>query len=284
MAQLLWVLYSPLSVAWWLWKRWVYFTTGAVFVGIPGFQGLKIYPMERFRRLTQSDGKVKLVRKEDWSDHYRVAHFQYPAQVAEVDTQDKIPVNVLLNEIAQVFNPYMVAYSTDDDWPTRFLGSVSNRITLFSRARPLDDVLVARNPDVADELAKFITAGGRHGADPSQEGSTCEFGIKILESQVLDITPSNKQDEERLGELARARVQNQADREYAKGRAAYIDEEGAAHARFPKSDVIINADALVRAAEAAGKNGGTVILGGSSINPMDVAILNAIKQNGAPAS
>jgi hypothetical protein len=281
LGELVWLLYSPVSIAWWLWKRWVYFLTGAVFVGI-AFQGLKIYPMERFRRLTTSDGTIQLIRKEDYSDHYRVAHFQYPAKIASADSQDKIPFDIVLNEIAQVFNPYLVSYNTDDDWATRFLGSVSNRVTMFTRTHPANEVWTALSTDKADELAKFVTEGGRHGTDSTKEGSTCEFGIKILESQVLNISPTRPEDEKILGAEARADVQLKADKKLAEGRAAYIRAEGAAFAEFPKSEIIIQADAMVRAAEAAGKNG-TVILGGSSIDPIQAAILQQLKKNGAPA-
>ena len=278
---ILWWIYSPLSVPWWIWKRWVYRVTGAVFTGIPPFQVLRVYPMERFNRVTRGSGgggKVELVRMDDFSDHYRVAHFQYPALIAKADTQDKIPVDVLLNIIAAVFNAYMVAYNTDDDWPTRFLGAVSNWVTMFTRPRPLDEVWTAKSADTATELANFITGGGPRTGAAVSEDSTRIFGVRIIETQVLDISPSNPADEQQLGGEARAIVQRRADQQLAVGRAAYIQEEGKALQDHPNADIVVQTEAMVRAAEAAGKNGGIVILGGQSFDPGQAAILQELRK------
>ena len=281
-----WLLYFPISILWWSWKRWIYNRTGYVFTGIYPFQVVRVYPMERFDRVTRSDGTVDLVRREDYSDHYRVAHFQYPARVARADTRDNLPVNVLLNEVAQVFNPHHAAYNTDDDWPTRFLGSVSNRVTMFTRPRPLDQVWTAQSPDTVEELSKFVTLGGAHVTDEERaagviltvtEGSTCAFGVKIIETQVLDISPSNASDEQQLGAPARSKAQRLGDEELAKGRAAYIREEGLALREHPHADIVVQNESMVRAAEAAGKNGGIVILG-SSGQTIDAGIAAILKE------
>jgi len=282
-----WLLYFPISILWWLWKRWMYKRTGYIFTGIYPFQVVRVYPMERFNRITRSDGNVDLVRREDYSDHYRIAHFQYPARIAKADTRDNIPVNILLNEVAQVFNPYLTAYNTDDDWPTRFLGSVSNRVTMFTRPRPLDEVWTT-SLDKVSELADFVCLGGRHLTDeeraagmtaPSSEGSTCAFGIKIIETQVLDISPSNAQNEESLAAEALAKVTRKADEQSAKGKAAYVREEGEALKAHPYADVVVQTEGMVRAAEAAGKAGGIVILGGGqSFDAAQAAILKELRE------
>ncbi|HEY5382997.1 MAG TPA: hypothetical protein VIJ88_00335 [Candidatus Paceibacterota bacterium] len=286
--RILWWIYSPLSISWWIWKRYVYRLKGAVFTGLPLFQGVRVYPMERFNRVTRGtsgNNKIELVRREDYSDQYRVAHFQYAALIPKADTRDMISVDVLLNEIAVVFNPYMVAYNTDNDWPTRFLGSVSNRITMFTRSRPLDEVWTAKSHEAATELADFITLGGKHFSkeeleeDPNLiEGSTSLIGIKILETQVLDISPSNPEDEQQLGAEARAIVTRKADQQLAKGKAAYVLEEGEALKAHPYADVVVQAEAMVRAAEAAGKAGGIVILGGQAFDPAQAAILQELRK------
>ena len=290
---LLWAISLLIRVPWWLWKIYVFRITGAVFTGLPWFQIVLVYPMERFYRVTHGThgthdrGEVELIRREDYSDQYRVAHFQYAALIGKADTRDKISVNVLLNVVAVVFNPYTVAYNTDNDWPTRFLGSISNRVTLFTRGLPLDEVWTAKSPDTAAELAKFITDGGTYfspeelARDPHlYDGSTCQIGIRIVETQVLDISPSNPDDELQLGGQARAIVQKLADQELAKGKAAYILEEGEALKAHPHADIVVQTEAMVRAAEAAGRNGGIVILGGQSFDPGQAAILQELrKQN-----
>jgi hypothetical protein len=288
---IIWLAYSPVSVLWWLWKLYVYRVTGAVFTGLPWFQVVRVYPMERFYRVTHGThgthdrGEVELIRREDYSDQYRVAHFQYAALVGKADTRDKISVDALLNMVAAVFNPYTVAYNTDNDWPTRFLGSVSNRVTLFTRPRPLDEVWTAKSPATAAKLADFISLGGKYfspaevARDPHLiDGSTCQIGIRIIETQVLDISPSNPDDEKQLGGEARAIVQRRADQQLAVGRAAYILEEGKALETHPKADIVVQTEAMVRAAEAAGKNGGIVILGGQSFDPGQAAILQQLRK------
>ncbi len=282
----MWLSYSPLSILWWMWKRWVFNRTGYIFTGIYPFQVVRVYPMERFDRVTRSDGTVDLVRREDYSDHYRVAHFQYPAKIAKADTRDKIPVNVLLNEISQVFNSYLAAYNTDDDWPTRFLGSVSNRVTMFTRPRPLDEVWTSLTPETVGQLADFVTLGGKHLTDQERnagvtapEGSTAAFGVKIIETQVLDISPSNPVDEHDLGAEARADVTRKADEHLARGKAAYVREEGEALKAHPYADIVVQTEGMVRAAEAAGSAGGIVILGGGqSFDPAQAALLKELRE------
>jgi hypothetical protein len=283
----LWCLCSWLSVPWWLWKRWVYKTTGAVFTGIPPFQTVRVYPMERFKRVTggtADDSKINLVRVEDYSDQYRVAHFQYPLLLSTA-TQGMVFLKVLINTIDAVFNPYMVAYNTDDDWPTRFLGSISNRVTLFTRGKPLDQILTANNPKAAAELASFINQGGEHVTEEDRlagkktpEGSTCDMGIKIMETQVLSISPLIPSDTTELGKEARAIVQRKADEQLAKGKAAYIREEGDALKDHPYAEVVVRTQGLVQAAEAAGKAGGIVILGGQTFDPAQAAILQELRK------
>src|SRR5207253_582595 len=113
------------------------------------------------------------------------------------------------------------------------------------------------------------------------EGSTAAFGVKIIETQVLDISPSNVKDEEQLGAPARAKAQRQGDEELAKGRAAYIREDGLALREHPYADIVVQTEGMVRAAEAAGKSGGTVILGGAGqqIDAGIAALLQELRNN-----
>ena len=264
-----WPRYALVGILWWRWKRMVYKSTGAVFTGIWPFQTVRVYPMERFKKITEKNGTVDLERHEDYSDHYRVADFQYPVRIPEADTRDKIAVRVLLNVIARATNPYLVAYYTDDDWPTRYSAAVTTRVTSFTRPRPLDNVLSARDGREAEALGRYITAGRQ----------TIRFGIKTILSQVLDISPTDPNIDAKLGDVAIAKVDRDAAKERAIGQAAYVREQGEAMRAYPDGGTaVVQAEALVRAARAAGEGGGTVILGGGSVDPMQAAILQELKR------
>jgi hypothetical protein len=286
-----WYLFSPFSILWWKWKRHVYNITGYVFTGIPPFQGPRIYPMERFKRVTLANGTVRLDRVEDYSDHYRVAHYQYPVLIADVDTQDKIPVKVLLNVIARVFNAYMTAYNTDDDWPTRFIGSITNAVTAYARPRPLDEVWTATGAANANELARVVQEVGIR-PPPGvavDQNSICAFGNEIQGVQVLDVSPMKEQDERELGEVARARVRRDAKKLDAEGDAARIRETGKALQEagealkdHPEALPIAQMEADVQIARAAAAQGNLVFLnrGSSDSDPTQAAILKELRRIG----
>lgn len=265
-----WWLYAPLSILFWAWKRWVYKVTGAVFTGIPPYQTVRTYPMEHFRRITHGTGSVELRRIEDYSDHYRVADFQFPVVVSDADTQDKIPVRVMLNEIGRVYNPYLTAFETDDDWPTRFIASVSNSVTLFTRARPLNTVLTAQNTEQAKELARTVTT--------SSGTSVKKFGIKIRESQVLDISPTDPTIRTRLGDVALAQVDKDAALLRADALAAPVIAVGKALKDYPEAVVVVQTEAMVKAAEAASKNGNLVLMGGNHLDTGQAALLQQLRR------
>ena len=272
---LVWITYSPISLLFWIWKRWVYKKTGAVFTGIYPFQRVRIYPLEHFKRITGEKGEVSLQRILDYSDHYRVADFQYPLQVPHVHTKDKVPVKVLVNVVARVYNPYMTAYNTDDDWGSRLTASINDAITTFVRPRPIDDVLSTEPGDV-HKLAQTIE---KIGVYKTKKGAVCEFGLIIRLAQILDVSPSPMTDEERkLADLAFARIDKASREERAKGDAALIRETGRALEEHPNASLVLQIDGMVRAAEAAGKQGNLVLLPvGSSFSPDQAALLHELR-------
>jgi hypothetical protein len=268
---------NPIGILFWAWKRWVYSLTGGVFTGIPPFQNARTYPIERFKAQTAADGQVTLKRIHDYSDHYRVADFQYPFISYSADSQDKIPFNITLNEVARVSNPYMLAYNTDDDWTTRLAASLGNSVTTFTRSHSANEVYSAKSAGAAaTELATTVTT-------MTQEAVN-EIGLLLKRTEIRDISAVNREHADRLAEEAFAKVKRAADEELAKGKAAYIREEGAALTEHPHAEIVVQTEGLVRAAEAAGRNGGVVILGGQStmVDPMQAAILKTLKDIRGP--
>jgi regulator of protease activity HflC (stomatin/prohibitin superfamily) len=271
-----WLLYSPISVVWWLWKRWVYFITGGVFTGVWPFQQVRTYPMARFKKIPLESGVIHLDRVEDWSDHYRVADFLYPADIPRADTKDKIPVNIELDVVAQVLNPYKTAYNTDNDWPTRLLTSIADGVTTYTRATALDEVLSASNPAEARQLANVIKEVGAEHADPEKQGPTRDFGITIKRVQVIDISPVSEEHARKLGDVAIARVDRKAREERAIGEAAPIRESGKALREFPEALVIPQIEGNVRTAQAAGDK--AIVFLGTNSQPTDPTLAAILRE------
>lgn len=275
---LLWALYAPISIVWWLWKRYVYRLRGAIFTGIPGFRNIRVYPMERFKEFNKADGKTDLIRVEDYSDHLRVQQFLYPVVIPDADTQDKIPVRAHFDVIAKVVNPYQTTYNTDgSNWTRRLIASVSSVFTTFTRSTPVDNVISAADPAVADALGVQITAGAT--------ARTRIFGIELDETNVRDISAVNPEDRTVLGERARANVRKEARKLQGEGDASYIDQTGAALRRQPHGAVLAQIDGAVRAAEAVGKREGLVVIGGQALDLGQAALVRADRRasrGGAP--
>ncbi len=306
-----WWLYFPLSIYWWMWKRWVYKITGAAWTGFYPFVRIRIYPMTKYIVRTgkgptidgRKEGEVFVEQKLDWSNHYRVAHFQFADIVPEADTQDKLPVKVVMNGTFRVSNPYQTAYNTDDLWATRLLGDMTTAITSFTRTRRLDDVLSAMpaddpsttDPDVTprDTALDFVKdVAHRVGV------RTPSYGIETLQEeatlpQLLDVSPANEEHRTAVSGLAIARINRASAEEAAIGGAAPTREQGKAMREYPEAAIIPQIEGSVRMAEAAGqKPGGIVIVNtgqGFTPDPVQLATLKGVRNldpssGGAPTS
>lgn len=265
---------------WWLWKRWVFKTTGYVFTGIYPFQRVRTYPLEYFKKLKRGGGEEEIIRIEDYSDHFRVADFQFPVRVPSADTKDKIPVRVFIELMARVFNPYQTAYWIDD-WSSRLSAATVDGVTHFTRAREYDNVISIMDPansrDLSTEIAKI---GNKNKTKHDrQENSVHAIGIKISQALVIDISPVREEDGKRLGELARARVDRDSAIERAEGRAAEIDKQAAAVSRNGAMGLaVLAAERNVRTASAAGDKAIVVIGNGGDTDPIQAAILHELKK------
>jgi hypothetical protein len=262
-----WILRSAPSIAWWMYKMYVYTITGAVFTGIHPFQSVRTYPIERFKIHRDTKGEITLEKINDYSDHYRVAQFQFPVFVPSADTKGKIKVGVRLNPIAKGINPNKIAYQTDDDWTSRFAAAVANAVTNFTRTRPLKEVM-SGTPKTVGDLAKAVM----------DITSILDFGMKIVHVEIFDISLADTKLEEKIADLELARVEREALEERAKGRAADVRETGRALEEFPAGSIIPAQEARVRAAEAAGPGAIVMIGGDSTITAGEAALIAQIKK------
>jgi regulator of protease activity HflC (stomatin/prohibitin superfamily) len=246
-----------------------------------------VYPIERFKKVAQAqseavkEGSIRLDRIVDWSDHYRVADFQYPIRIPEADTKDKVPVRILVNLVARVFNPYLTAYNTDDDWATRLLAAISGAVIPYVRSHSIDKVLSAESEAGARELEGIIFAIGDRNGNKDTQGHAVDFGVTVRRVQTLDISPTKDTDRTKLGELAFARVDRTSAEERAFGKAADILRAGEALRLYPEAAAIPQIEGNVRAAAAA-PNAILNIGGQQQIDPVLVQILNTLRSQPRP--
>lgn len=280
---------NPLSWLFWIWQRWVFFTTGYVFTGMYPWRKVRTYKLDRQKKLHGNDD---VTEKEDYSDHFRVADFVFPLVVEEADTLDKVPVRVRIDLVLRVFNPYKAAYDTDD-WASRIASTAKDIVTSYTRARPLDHVLSAKTSSTPDEEANELARavwkigkredGGNEVArrrGSSQEDSILSFGIEVTQVMVVDISPVEPSTDigKKLYKEAIARVETRAKMELARGDAAQLNEQIAAVQKGGHYGLaVLAAERNVRTAAAAGDRAIVVVNGGGDADPIQAAMLHELQ-------
>jgi regulator of protease activity HflC (stomatin/prohibitin superfamily) len=284
----------PIILMWYVWKRWVYWTTGGyVFTGISPWRKVRTYPIERIDKRTGD-----LIR--DYSDHLRVGDFEFPVITPESDTQDNVPVRIDLTAIVRVYNPYEAAYGTDN-WASRLTSAVRDAVTSYTRPRPLNEVLSAKNvdPSTVNMLAEAVMLIGS--SECSQLDTITTFGLTLTQVLVSDISVPLEM-RTKLADAAQATVDAQAiiTRAQGEARAKVINAEGTkteleliaqGNAAGIREQSIVTKEygniglAVLAAqrdrdmAKSAGEKG-IVIIGGNSSNtpdPIQVAMLQELK-------
>lgn len=268
-------------------RPWAYFVfnlTGAVFTGIYPFQRVREYRLERTkisrkeageRKVnigTNEESNIKLHVEEDFSDHYRLRTFLYPMNIKGAESKDKIPLDILGVAEMQVVNPHKSAFGTDR-WDHAVVNMVTDAINSTTKTLTLDQALTADNL----EGTRVIS-----GAVMSIQTDTTECGIEITGFRVLEINPVLTPDG-----LTAIQAEALATQQ---GKATVIDGKarGEANSALRRAAgtgaaaiETIKSEAMVRAADAASKNGGSVILmanGGNQTDPTQTAILAELKR------
>ncbi len=266
------------------WCRKVYDVTGFIFTGIYPFQTVRVYPMDRYELEMDDEGNVKPKMKHDYSDHYRVEDFQFGVVVPKADTLDKVPVSITQNFIGRVANPYEVAYTTDDDWGARLLSIIADAVTNSTRTDLLDDVLSAKNKRVRDKIKKSVLAIEVKPRNGQKEEDVTKgiraFGMKAIDTYILDISTSDPAFAKKLADLAQARVDRDAMSERAKGMAAQVEEPAAAAERHGMyGELSLKNRGMVDTAAAAGDKA-IVMFGNTSTDPITAKVeRNTRKEN-----
>ena len=262
------------------WARIIYQNTGLVFTGVWPFQKVREYELERTTVVRvegnpNSESNLKLEVKRDISDHFRARQFLFPVRIAAAETKDKMPVDVIGVAELEVTNPHKAAYGSDR-WDRSIINLITDAITVQVKTMTLDQALTANDSTEARMISTVVMR-------ITDDQIVC--GIQIHEFRILEINP--RLDQEGLNAIRAEAVAIQ------KGKATRIDGEARAYALnvINKANKeggaaaveTMRAEALVRAAEAVGKNGGSAILmppGNvrGDVDPTQLAILEELKK------
>ena len=260
----------------WLWQRLTFRWFGLVYVGLWPFRKLRIYPIEYFDEAKTSKGEFNLKRRLNYSDHYRVFDFQFFIPIDSVDTQDTIPVSMIISQIMRVTNLYRVAFKSDNNWTARLFARIPSVVNEIVNTLKAEDV-VSKNTNgihLTTRLRNAIKKLTKVDENGKPLGPLSEMGLGYAEDSLTipDRSFKNPEDEKLLGEPARAQARMRAQQLDAKGQAANIRESAKAMAEGgemiekagPGALELARIEGGVRQAKAAGESGGTVIVGNTN--------------------
>lgn len=275
---------NPTDLIHWTFRWWaslVYDMTGAVFTGIYPIQRVYEYDLERtvtersedLGRDRVSESNLVLRVKSDVSDHFRARQFLFPVHITKADTNGKIPLDVIGVAELEVRNPHKAAFGTDR-WDHAITNLITDTVTSETKQMTLDSALTGTSDADVRRIAlaiKGITA------------DEINCGISIEAFRILEINPVLEKEgllaiqaEELAKQRAKATLLD------GKARADNLRELNKANAEGGEHALAsLEAEALVRAAEAASKGGGTVILmpsGSKNTDPTQAAILATLQQ------
>lgn len=244
------LLFGTYRYGWWFWKRAVYSLTGLVFTGIPPFQTVRIYPIEYFEESKTGGGKFELIRKKNFSDHFRVQPFDFFVPIESADTADKVPMSITIGFVARIFNPWMAAYNADKNWTTRVSNVVPSVVNDYTRSRPLDEILSGNDRGLNQAVLEL---GNRNTTDAPfpRIGLTLEL-VTTPDRSIADPSVLNET-QRKLADVAFAKVEAKARAIRAEGDADAIKKQAKAiKDGGEEGRLAARIDGLVRLAEAAG--------------------------------
>jgi len=254
---------NPVKYVWgpiqW-WAQQVYDLTGLVFTGIYPFQRVREYTIERTKisrneeALKKTEGKsnILLAVDTDISDHWRTRIFNFPVHITGAEVKGNIPLDIIAVAELEVVNPYKAAFGSDN-WAATMINVLTDAVNLKTKTRTLDQILNSEDEGQAQEIARAAT-------EVKSDAEIC--GIEVRGFRILEINPVLRpEDQSAIQAGAVAEQRAKATRIDGKARADALREVNEANrAGGEHSVATMEAEAFVRASEAAGKGGGTVIL------------------------
>jgi hypothetical protein len=279
------VLFGPYRVVWYLWQVLAYESFKVVFTGFWPIIRLRVYPLEYFRETKTAGGAFGLRRKNNYSDHYRL-DFQLFVPIDKVDTSNLIPITMFASIIMGCANIYRAAFRSDDNWTSRLFARIPSVINEFVGSLKVQQALARgeSREKLTEQLWEVLKPLADLPSEPGKRGGPIyEIGFGFVGDDPLtlpDRSATNPEDTKALGAPARAEALKLARFEEAEGEAAAIRKSGLAVNEAGEGGLVIaSIEGNVRAAEAAGQNGGIAIVGGQqAVDGGSAAILAELRR------
>lgn len=273
---------------WWLWKIFVRAWTGFVFTGIPPFQTVRIYPFEYFKEQPTVDGTFTLIKKSNYSDHYRVNKLDIFIPVTAV--AGLIPLKIVVGFTGRISNPWLAAYKTGPGgWATRTLSVLTSAVNDYTRPRTIDDIL----SNDADGLSNHIKLLGWKKNDKAEvsefetEGNEStlgnppfwDFGLEVSEVQIPARLVADPKSQLVLSDRAFAIIEAEATKNRAQGNADAIEiTTNAITKGGDDGRLAATIEGTIRTVKASGDKS-IINIGGGNSDIFTRAIFSEVKQN-----
>lgn len=261
----------------------VYRVTRHIFVGIWPFQILYLYRFtrkvqkidEHGKPLSDEHGLPILEDNLEWTDHVRARSFVWKVKGQAGETREGLKVQV--RGIANVLttNPQKALFGTDQ-WDTVLTSTILQALASIIRTMPIDEVLLSKQGN-KDALAVAVKD------EANLQLQT--YGLYIDDYQIIDFEAQLSEDDTKaLTAQWRAERNKEAERITGEGRGEGRAAEIKKVAEAVKAGGVAakraqELEALIRQAEAVGKGGGVVILGGQTgADGLQAALLAEIKK------
>lgn len=280
-----------LDIMWW-WSRWVYFLTGGVFTGIPPFQTVETYELEQLIKVIDDSsgatGSYQFIPWKDYSDHIRAAEYQFFVQLPEVETRDQVKVRLQFALTILIVNPYCALYDTDTKWASRLFTAVVSEVTSAVGRLGYKQV-TSRTTQSGEAIANLLIQpilalnDTESAEDRDAEFSLKTIGMVIKAAELIGADVTDAKLAAALADEAVSLVDRQAELNRSEGKAGAINNIAqAARKHGAYGELALRTEATVRTADAASKNGGTVILtageSGTKVDPQIAMLRESIEK------
>ncbi len=238
---------------WWLWKIIIFKATKLIFTGIWPFQKIRVMPMEYLKELpglaisATGQKKKQYEKVTNFSDHFRIASFDFLNLIESADTSDGVPLEMLVAFTGRVFNPWLAAYRADRSWTVRVNNFLPGAVNDYTRGKPLDEVYTGEDTGVTETVESL---GKRNRFTQGEEPIFWEFGIEIIRALVPNRSIIDHEVQRKVSERAVALADKRATIIRAEGTAKAIElesraiteggEEGRLAAKYRRDKEVVN--------------------------------------------
>ncbi len=132
-------------------RPWMLKHLGLYWIGWPWSHRVYVYQFEWNETVTTESGEEKIFPLAEPSDFIFVKDFVYAIQTTGAETNDRLPIDILMATTIAVRNPYRALFS-GEDWLQRVTTEVNRYVRNFVGSRDYQELISPLKPDeVADK-------------------------------------------------------------------------------------------------------------------------------------